>query len=51
LLERLTAQSVELITHAQRENEAFLTRVIGLVENLARIVQSHERRISGLEEA
>jgi copper oxidase (laccase) domain-containing protein len=62
-LDRLTerhealTQTVELIAGMQRaneeahqRNEALLTRVIGVVEDLARMVQSHERRISGLEE-
>ena len=46
-------QSVELLVHSQREaaerTEAVLARVIGVIEDLARIVQSRERRITGLE--
>lgn len=61
-LDRLTArhealtQSVELLVHSQTrhdatlaQHEALLGRVIGLVENLARMVESHERRLSNLE--
>jgi len=34
---------------AHKKNEALLGRVIGVVEDLTRMVQSHKRRISGLE--
>ena len=54
-LERLTERheslthAVELLAYSHRDNEALLARVIGLVENVTRLVHSHERRISDLE--
>lgn len=61
-LERLTerhealTQTVELVAHMQQENEKaqqknqiLLGNVMESIDSLARIAQSHERRITGLE--
>ena len=55
-LDRLTerhealTQTVEIIAGMQRENETLIGRLAGSIADLVRVVQNHERRISGLEE-
>jgi len=51
------AQSVEMLSHSnreiqemQRKNEEMLGQLGGFIHSLARIAESHEKRIEGLEE-
>jgi hypothetical protein len=42
-------QTVEIIAGMQRKNEMVLAQVIEAIHGLARIAESHERRLDGLE--
>lgn len=43
-------QTVELVAGMQRENEKMIAQLGQFIDSLARIAQSHERRIERLEE-
>ena len=44
------AQTVEIIAGMQRQNETVVAQALDAINRLARIAESHERRIDGLEQ-